>query len=400
MRFVFEAENLNFVKCKYVNSSGIKIFPSSPLASRLPWYHKTKLQFWNKKYIITSGVAHHPDNWARSGDDSFFNFLPAEYLKDLRKGTAMLLLDQSHEGYQTLWLWEYFHKQCVEYQVSPGSLIYVTGNLLAEEQYTSWANVNNVVDQINVISYAHFEYDVQHLAVKTNLPTDFDISIDYKTKHLESIKLFNCLNKRKRPHRFWFYTKLLEHDLADRGLVSINEFDIRHMYVENRLPPANLIEQANKRLPSTIYGISNTEHPDSYYINRIRDDVCADSWVSVVSESSFSDMDNEVFVSEKTFKPIACMHPFIILGNRGSLAKLRELGYKTFSGFIDETYDTLSTFERMEAIAVALKKINEIDDKLTWYKSMRHILEHNRRQLAINAGLDNPAIIKLKSIVD
>lgn len=398
MRFVFEAKNLNFVKCTGVNSSGIKIFPSSPLVSRLPWYHKTKLKFWDKKYIIASGVAHHPDNWARTGADSFFNFLPAEYLNDLRKGTAMLLLDQSHEGYQTLWLWEYFHKQCIEYQVNPTSLIYVTGNLLAEVQYTIWSENNNIVDRLTVISYAHFEYDVQHLAVKSNLTTDFSVNVEYKAKDLESIKLFNCLNKRKRPHRFWFYTKLVEHNLTDRGLISINEFDICQMYVENRIPPADLIERANSRIPSTIYGISNTEHPDSYYIKRIRDDVCLDSWVSVVSESSFSDLDNEVFISEKTFKPIACMHPLIILGNQGSLIKLRELGYKTFDGFIDETYDTLPTFERMEAIAIALKKIDAINDKLAWYKSMQPILEHNRKQLAINAGLNNPAIIKLKTI--
>jgi hypothetical protein len=396
MRFVFEEDESNFIKCEDVNTSGIKRFPPSPLVSRLPWHYKSKLRFWPRKYIIASGVAHHPNNWAGLDKESFFSLLNYRYLTDLKHSRAMLLLDQSHEGYQTQWLWEYFHKQCRDYQINPQLIIYVTGNLLAEEQYLSWADANNIIDRINVISYAHFEVDIDQLATKLGLPTEF--SLDYKTNHLESIKLFNCLNKRNRPHRFWFYTRLIEHNLVDQGLISINKFDTRHMYVEGQLPAADLIEQANRRLPSTIYGTSNTEQPDSYYINRIRDDVCADSWVSVVSESSFSDMDNEIFVSEKTFKPIACMHPFIILGNQGSLAKLREMGYKTFDGWIDETYDQLPTFERMEAIVSALKKISEIEDKLVWYKSMQHILEHNRKQLSINARLDNSAIVKLRSI--
>jgi len=84
---------------------------------------------------------------------------------------------------------------------------------------------------------------------------------------------------------------------------------------------------------------------------------------------------------KKTFKAIACQHPFIIVGNRYSLRKLREMGYKTFDGFIDESYDTLPTHERMQAIIESLKKITEIEDKLAWFDSMQDIVQHNYRVL-------------------
>jgi hypothetical protein len=79
------------------------------------------------------------------------------------------------------------------------------------------------------------------------------------------------------------------------------------------------------------------------------------------------DSELTIFLSEKAFKPIACSHPFIFMGNKGSLAKLREIGYKTFDGFIDETYDTLPTWERMQAVTDSIKQIHRIENKIEWY---------------------------------
>jgi hypothetical protein len=121
-----------------------------------------------------------------------------------------------------------------------------------------------------------------------------------------------------------------------------------------------------------------------------------DTWVSVVSEASFADSDNTIFISEKMFKPIACMHPFIVVGNKGSLTKLKEMGYKTFEGFIDESYDQLPTFERFDAIINAIKKIDTIEDKMTWYKSMEDILTHNYNVLMTSTNRVPLAIQELE----
>jgi hypothetical protein len=101
--------------------------------------------------------------------------------------------------------------------------------------------------------------------------------------------------------------------------------------------------------------------------------------VSIVTESSYFEYEHSVFISEKTFKPIACMQPFIIVGSKHSLKYLRKLGYKTFEGFIDESYDDLDDRERFLGIVSALEKIKNIEDKAAWYESMRDILEHNHK---------------------
>jgi hypothetical protein len=114
-------------------------------------------------------------------------------------------------------------------------------------------------------------------------------------------------------------------------------------------------------------------------------EIVLDSWISVISEASFGE--NTCFISEKSFKPIACYHPFIIAGNKLSLHYMREMGYKTFHPFIDETYDTLECWERMTAIVESLKKIQQIpaEQKLDWFCGMQEILEHNYQVLKNNS---------------
>ena len=141
----------------------------------------------------------------------------------------------------------------------------------------------------------------------------------------------------------------------------------------------------NRGLPLKAYGVANNEKDDGYYITRFNSDVVLDTYVSVVSEASFADVDQTCFLSEKTFKSIACEHPFIVFGNRDSLRYLKEFGYKTFHPFIDETYDTLPTWERLEAIAKELKRIDAIENKLEWFAGMKDILKHNREVLKRNS---------------
>ena len=48
-----------------------------------------------------------------------------------------------------------------------------------------------------------------------------------------------------------------------------------------------------------------------------------------------------IFISEKTWKPIMVGHPFIMVGNKNNLKFLKDLGYKTFDKWIDESYDDI-----------------------------------------------------------
>jgi hypothetical protein len=45
------------------------------------------------------------------------------------------------------------------------------------------------------------------------------------------------------------------------------------------------------------------------------------------------------FLSEKSFKGITAKRPFVIFGSVGSIKLIKELGFKTFSNWWDESYD-------------------------------------------------------------
>ena len=405
INFVFENidDLTNYVECTDINFSGIRRFAPSPLAVSM--LHRTqyaKAMTVNDRpdnYIIATGVNHNPNEWTGSHlaknnkvKNIFYHLTPT-YLQDLQAGKAMLLFDQSLEGYQTHWLWQYFHEECDEYNINPQQLVYVTGNDIAEELYNKWAQDHNILDKLTIITHKHFEMDVKQAAKAQGI--DFQEQLEFKINNLEKIKTYNCLQKRLRPHRIWIYKYLHDNDLLADGLVSMNLFNAESTNFEGKSIDAATAQQLNEKLPLILYGHNNNEQGDRYYIDRILPQVHLDSWVTIISEASLGDSELTIFLSEKAFKPIACSHPFIFMGNKGSLAKLREIGYETFDGFIDETYDTLPTWERMQAVTDAIKQINRIENKIEWYNNMKPILEHNKKLLMSRESWSNPAYIKL-----
>jgi len=62
-----------------------------------------------------------------------------------------------------------------------------------------------------------------------------------------------------------------------------------------------------------------------------------DTKYSLISETN--DTDNEIFITEKTWKAIIAQHIFVVHGNYLYLQKLKEMGFKTFGSYLDESYD-------------------------------------------------------------
>jgi len=81
----------------------------------------------------------------------------------------------------------------------------------------------------------------------------------------------------------------------------------------------------------------------------------------VVIETTVDDGYIPHFFTEKTFKPINAKKPFLIYSTFKSCHYLRELGFKTFDGIIDETYDTIEDHtKRRIAIVNEMKRINNL----------------------------------------
>ena len=107
-------------------------------------------------------------------------------------------------------------------------------------------------------------------------------------------------------------------------------------------------------------------------------DESAESLLYHVSETVCFGRKNHL--TEKTFKPIAMGMPFVITGTRGSLAYLREYGFKTFGDIWDESYDLeQDDFKRLEKIAMLLKELDSKteSEKQKIFEQCIPIIEHN-----------------------
>ena len=79
---------------------------------------------------------------------------------------------------------------------------------------------------------------------------------------------------------------------------------------------------------------------------------------SIVLETIF---DNRIHLTEKTLRPIAVGHPFIIANGPGTLNYLKSYGFKTFSPWINENYDLeTDNTKRLEMIAQEIERLENL----------------------------------------
>jgi len=107
-----------------------------------------------------------------------------------------------------------------------------------------------------------------------------------------------------------------------------------------------------------------------YYVN---------SYCNIVMETHFdADQSGGTFLTEKTFKPIKHGQMFFVAGPAGSLAALRDLGYKTFDCVFDTTYDTIvDNTQRWLRLRDAIKQAQHgLADR---FFAARSDIEHNQQ---------------------
>lgn len=97
-------------------------------------------------------------------------------------------------------------------------------------------------------------------------------------------------------------------------------------------------------------------------------------WYSLVTETE-GDFPN--FYSEKTGRPLLAKRLFIVFAAQYHLKRLKEFGFKTFDGIINEGYDNISNIQ--ERYAQAWKQVEFLvkQDPVEIYKLAQPILEHN-----------------------
>jgi len=133
------------------------------------------------------------------------------------------------------------------------------------------------------------------------------------------------------------------------------------------------------KMPYKCDDLSDDEHNNHKLVNH---DFYQNAYFNMVVETHF---DNDtIFLTEKTFKPILNLQPFVIIGNPGSLALLKSLGYKTFEDVIKETYDKETDHrERMSMLLKITYDLAHLSDRhhMRIQNIISDVLVHNQNNL-------------------
>ena len=225
-------------------------------------------------------------------------------------------------------------------------------------------------DRKNIYGYNYFLNQCRELL---NVYPEYGMT-DYRiTKN----KRYNCFNNAPRDHRKILFNLLKDEDLLKYGFVSYRKFEWDTtddpFYKEGE---AVFLDIMN---PRDVINDFRWVCFNKDYVN--------DSYVNVVTESypdwfkELEDYENhDLFITEKTCKALISQ-PFIVMGNYGTLKKLREWGFETYPELFDESYDLIKNgYKRLNLIAREVKKLcfMDIEELKEIYKSVIWKIKHNR----------------------
>jgi hypothetical protein len=248
--------------------------------------------------------------------------------------------------------------ECIDYNIKNFNANYKLKTIVTSEHSSE---VDYYIEKYNASKLYYFFHGFAALdwyrgfyALNYNKSVIKDYTYDYIT--------FNRLVSNDRSYRCYFVSLLsaellLEHGQISFGLATEQASWQDEIADTNTKLSAQAIKHIQLHLPSTPL-IIDSEH----ILGSASADIprCVnDSFWHIVTETVF--YYNKLHLTEKIFKPIVMKQPFMLLAAPGNLAYLKNYGFKTFEGIIDESYDSIQDpDQRTEAVV----------EQLAWYCSL------------------------------
>jgi nucleoside-diphosphate-sugar epimerase len=320
----------------------------------------TKDKLLNKKHIYFINIFD-PSFFVKNLEIGF-KCMSKEYLEDVKKDKSAIVMMNVMEGYSGCdnnFDLEIIDKWINESELPHQNVHYLSGNLMIDEVRKN-KNLN-----FKCHGVSSFDFWLNYIDVKSYN------TIEFKPKNENFY--FLSYNRNPRRHRLLFLSKLLQMNLLNYGKVSCNKFDVTNFSHETWF---DLVNNLNEIVPIIIDKPLEINWANDMTLNDYEE-----TFVSVVTETLVDK--NTLFISEKIWKPIAIGHPFIILGNKGSLKYLKENGFKTFDKWFDESYDDSEDMEeKIEMITNTINSIKNktVDELIQIREEMREICEYNRNR--------------------
>lgn len=224
--------------------------------------------------------------------------------------------------------------------------------------------------------------------------TELDLNVNLRKKK------FLCLNRQERVHRLKTVNFLQKTGLLDQGYVSCGLGDYKYVlqsgldqgkirreiqlrpYIDQQFLDFSLPYKDKKDISQLLPlnldlddTLRNRTYKNLPNIKHYYDD----SYFSVVTERDFYS-DEYYGFTEKVMKCFLYGHPFVVIGLPYTLDILKEYGFLSFNGFIDESYDRIEDHNlRFEMATNEIKKLCSLNQNQLhfMYEDMLPIIQHN-----------------------
>lgn len=238
----------------------------------------------------------------------------------------------------------------------------------------------------NPLEY-HKKYNLCYGGVKywfTKIET-----IDPALHSWNQTKIFYCLFGRPTASRLGLAAHIYKKykDNSHIHFSATTDLDELHQIELDKLLQydINSIESAGtiiKKLPLLLSSPNLYTKYNGYVFADPLTNFYKDIFVDILSESHV--LGNTFFPTEKTIRPMWLKKPFIAFASKNYLCYLRQMGFRTFGDFWDETYDGYEGKDRYLKIltlidTIANKSKTELNEM---YWNMKYTLDYNYNLLA------------------
>ena len=315
------------------------------------------------------------------------DIIPMDILNKCKSGKVKILVSLLHDPLYDDYNIRLFEIQMNKLGIDGSNLIFLGGSKFVEyyEKHKE-SRVKIYNEHLFIRGYADMMKSfpsIGNLGYMCELAEEKDLDIN----KIRPYK-FLCNNKTMdKSHRSTMGYFSIKYDLLQEGLFSfIQKINKDNLYrnVDSLIKNPNMeyIEKLESILPYELdtKHLSTNEKTSFGATNNMKD-WYTDSYINLVTETFFG---RNVFLSEKIFKPLSNLQPFIVLGDYGTLTELKRLGFKTFEPFIDESYDLeIESKNRIDKIEIEIEKLKNksIEEIHEWYYSIKDILIHNQRHM-------------------
>lgn len=321
---------------------------------------------------------------------SFIDNLPENLIQLFKTNKLRLLIsgiqDPCHSDVQL----ESFMSKLEKRGIPVTNPIFISGNKQLNSKYNTVSGILSLYEGAKLF---------KRYPTKTQMGYVSDLVKENDLNHTIRGKRFLCFNRHfGRKHRIYLAYLYLKYKLYENGYFSFlcidniqnidNNFESIRPILENidKLSFQRYIDELKSKIPIQLdtHHLKLEELRGFSTVDNYKKDFYINTYVHIVSETCMNNLNFTPFFSEKTVRPLMNLQPFVYFGDYHALKTLKDLGFKTFSPFIDESYDEEpDPLKRMKLAGDQVIQLNNMPiNKLhEWYYSITDILIHNQKHL-------------------